>query len=216
MAWVRVGSQVAVTGRPRSGGPSSAAADPVGAGVQTPGEPAEPGHDAVGDGDAGPVEVAVVAGPVEVIDGGHPAGVRVGAEVAPLLQLPKRGLDSGKVGRLATHVFQRSGQVFRPQVHQEPALGRHERAHDSPVQLGVGRIQVRERLGLRLLGHQCRSDEVVVAAREGSSIPNHSENAHLVAGLHPPASPRAIAGIGGPGVVVGQGVRKGSWTRTPA
>jgi hypothetical protein len=81
------------------------------------------------------------AGTVEILHGRDPAGVRVRAEVAPVLELAERVGDSAEVD-----VRQRLVHVLRPQMYGEPPLRDHEHRHDLPVQLDIRRGQVRERL----------------------------------------------------------------------
>ena len=89
-------------------------------------------------------ELVQEARAVEVLDARHPARVGVRAQVAPLLELGDRIGDRLLVGR--AFLGQRFDQVLAAQVHDEPPLGGNEREHHLPVQRGVGRRQICERL----------------------------------------------------------------------
>ena len=89
-----------------------------------------------------PGELVEVARAVEVLDRRHSSGVGIGAEVSPLDELPERGGDRLRV---AADVVD-SSDVLAAQVHDEPALGGDEGEHHPPVESGVRRSPVRERL----------------------------------------------------------------------
>ena len=89
---------------------------------------------------------------VEVLDARHPARVRIGAQVAPLDELGERIGDGPRIGRTVRGELRH--HVLGAQVYDEPALGGDECQHHPPVQSGVLRRQVGERLeppGFRLL-----------------------------------------------------------------
>ncbi len=90
-------------------------------------------------------EPVQVAGAVEVLHRGDPAGVRRGPQVPPLGQLGQRVLHLIVAGRRRPVTAQCLADVLRPQVHDEPLLADPEHGHDPPVQLVQGVIQVRER-----------------------------------------------------------------------
>jgi PHD/YefM family antitoxin component YafN of YafNO toxin-antitoxin module len=81
---------------------------------------------------------------VEVLDARHSARVRIGAKVAPLDELRERigdRLRSG--GGVPVELRQ---HILAAQMHDEPALGGHEREHHPSIQSGILSRQVGERL----------------------------------------------------------------------
>src|SRR5262245_12727952 len=83
---------------------------------------------------------------MEVLDTRDPAGVRVGAEIAPAGELVERLHEL-----LVAVPVQVSGNILRPEMDDEALLGTVERAHDLPIERRVGRAQMCERLDRR--GH---------------------------------------------------------------
>jgi len=99
---------------------------------------------------AGRGELVQRAPAVEVLDRGDPAGVGVGAQVAPGDEPVER------LGELLAGLDpQLRRDVLGPQVHDEALLGPGEHEQDRAVQPGVRHAQVRERLrlGSRLHAH---------------------------------------------------------------
>jgi hypothetical protein len=138
-------------------------------------------------------ELVEVAGPVEVVDRGDAAGVGVGLKIPPGLELLERRLHRGRLDRWALGSWQSLEHVLGSQVYQEAPLGRDEHAHDAPVQVGVGHIQVSERLRWRL-GH--RFAALGMSARwcgKRGSIADGPDSAH------PPPVDRAAGAIGARG-----------------
>ena len=81
---------------------------------------------------------------VEVLDARHPAGVRIGAQVAPIDELGQRIGDHPWIHRtVAGELLQ---HVFGAQVDNEPPLGGDEGQHHAPIEVGILRAQIRERL----------------------------------------------------------------------
>ena len=92
-----------------------------------------------------PRELVQVTRAVEVLDCRHPAGVRVGTQVAPGFQAAQRVLHLF-LGRLDARAAEhRLGHVLWPQVHYEPLLGRSEHRHHFAVQRRQRSVQVGER-----------------------------------------------------------------------
>ena len=86
------------------------------------------------------------AGAMEVLDGRDPARVGVGAQVAPLHQLPERvgeGLHRYLPIRLGTG--EGLVEVFGTQMHHEAALRGDELSHHPPVQHHVWCCEMGER-----------------------------------------------------------------------
>jgi len=91
-----------------------------------------------------PRELVEEPGTVEVLDGGDAAGVGVGPEIAPRLELLQRvghglGVDHG---------LEHLGHILGPQVHGEPAFRRDEGKHDPSVEPLMGHGEIDEALVL--------------------------------------------------------------------